>query len=96
MTPPTPVVVAGIDVGKSGLDAYILPGSLQYHFKDDKPGRRALRKWLRKQGVTHAIFAPQGATTGASSKALSRRPGNRARQPPAFATDASPGSRTSS
>ena len=41
MTPPTPIV-AGIDVGKSGLDAHILPGSLQRHFNNDQAGRRVL------------------------------------------------------
>ena len=60
MTPPTPIVVAGIDVGKFGLDAHILPGSLQRHFNNDQPGRRALRNWLRKHGVTRAVFEPTG------------------------------------
>ena len=41
MSQSTPIVVAGIDVGKSGLDAHILPGDLQRHFHNHKCGRRA-------------------------------------------------------
>ena len=60
MTPPKPTVIAGIDVGKSGLDAHILEGSLERHFKNDKCGRRALRKWLLQHGVSRAVFEPTG------------------------------------
>ena len=60
MTPPTPIVVAGIDVGKAGLDAHILAGSWQRHFANDKCGRRALRNWLLQHGVTRAVFEPTG------------------------------------
>ena len=60
MTPPKPTVIAGIDVGKSGLDAHILEGSLERHFKNDKCGRRALRNWLLQHGVSRAVFEPTG------------------------------------
>lgn len=60
MTQPTPIVVAGIDVGKSGLDAHILAGNLQRHFKNDHSGRRALRNWLLKHAVRRAVFEPTG------------------------------------
>ena len=46
-----PAVVAGIDVGKSWLDAHLEPGGL---------GRRALCKWLRKHGASRAVFEPTG------------------------------------
>ena len=60
MTQPTSIVVAGIDVGKSGLDAHILAGNLQRHFKNDLSGRRALRNWLLKHAVKRAVFEPTG------------------------------------
>ena len=60
MTPPTPTVVAGIDVGKSKLDAHILDRSLDRQFNNDKPGRRALRNWLLKHGVSRTVFEPTG------------------------------------
>ena len=60
MTQPNPIVVAGIDVGKAGLDAHILAGDLQRHFNNDRSGRRALRNWLLKHGVTRAVFEPTG------------------------------------
>ena len=60
MTQPTSIVVAGIDVGKSGLDAHILAGNLQRHFKNDHSGRRALRNWLLKHAVRRAVFEPTG------------------------------------
>ncbi len=41
MTELNPIVVAGIDVGKSKLDAHILEGSLERQFNNDKCGRRA-------------------------------------------------------
>ena len=52
--------VAGIDVGKSKLDAHILEGSLERQFNNDKCGRRALRNWLLKHGVTRAVLEPTG------------------------------------
>ncbi len=60
MTPHNPIVVAGIDVGKSGLDAHILDGRRDRHFNNDKSGRRALRNWLLKSGVNRAVFEPTG------------------------------------
>ena len=60
MTIPDPIVVAGIDVGKSKLDAHILEGSLERRFNNDKCGRRALRNWLLKHGVTRTVFEPTG------------------------------------
>ena len=60
MTPPTPTVVAGIDVGKRTLDAHILDGRLDRQFDNTKPGRRALRNWLLKHSVTRAVFEPTG------------------------------------
>ncbi|MDE0262067.1 MAG: IS110 family transposase [Bryobacterales bacterium] len=60
MTDPNPIVVAGIDVGKSKLDAHIHDRGLERQFKNDKSGRRALRNWLLKHGVTRAVFEPTG------------------------------------
>ena len=60
MTTPAPIVVAGIDVGKTKLDAHIAQGSLQRQFNNDKCGRRALRNWLLKQGVTRTVCEPTG------------------------------------
>ena len=60
MTNPDPIVAAGIDVGKSGLDAHILQGDLDRQFKNNQPGRRALRNWLLKHGVSRAVFEPTG------------------------------------
>ena len=60
MTKPDPMVVAGIDVGKSKLDAHILDGSLERRFNNDRCGRRALRNWLFKHGVTRAVLEPTG------------------------------------
>ena len=54
------IVVAGIDVGKSKLDAHILEGSLERPFNNDQCGRRALRNWLLKHGVTRAVLEPTG------------------------------------
>ena len=60
MTDPNPIVVTGIDVGKSKLDAHILDRALDRQFNNDKTGRRALRNWLLKHGVTRAVFEPTG------------------------------------
>ncbi len=60
MTDPNPIVVAGIDVGKSKLDAHILDRDLDRQFKNNQPGRRALRNWLLKHGVSRAVFEPTG------------------------------------
>ena len=58
MTTPAPIRVAGIDVGKTKLDAHIAEGSLQRQFNNDNCGRRALRNWLLKHGVSRAVFEP--------------------------------------
>ena len=60
MTTPSTTVVAGIDVGKSKLDAHILDAKLDRQFNNDKAGRRALRNWLRRHGVQRAVFEPTG------------------------------------
>ncbi|MCY4597443.1 MAG: transposase [Bryobacterales bacterium] len=60
MTIPDPIVVAGIDAGKSKLDAHILKGGLERRFNNDKCGRRALCNWLLKHGVTRTVFEPTG------------------------------------
>lgn len=60
MTTPNPIVVAGIDVGKAKLDAHIAEGGLQRQFNNDKCGRRGLRNWLLKYGVSRAVFEPTG------------------------------------
>ena len=60
MPSPTPTVVAGIDVGKSSLDAHVLPRESHRSFANDKCGRRALRNWLLRLGVTRAVFEPTG------------------------------------
>ena len=60
MTNPNPIVVAGIDVGKSKLDAHIHDRGLDRQFKNNQSGRRALRNWLLKHGVSRAVFEPTG------------------------------------
>ena len=60
MTRPDFIVVAGSDVGKSKLDAHILDPSLDHQFKNDKPGRRALRNWLLRHGVNRTVLEPIG------------------------------------
>ena len=57
-TPTVTPIVAGIDVGKSRLDAHVLPLDQSRSFANDKCGRRALRNWLLKLGVTRAVFEP--------------------------------------
>ena len=64
MTELNPIVVAGIDVGKSKLDAHILDSSLERQFDNTKPGRRALRNWLLKHGVTRAVAAARNFLAG--------------------------------
>ncbi len=53
-------VVAGIDVGKSKLDAHLLHAKHDRQFNNDKAGRRILRDWLRQNGVQRAVFEPTG------------------------------------
>ena len=55
-----PAVAAGIDVGKSWLETHLEPGGLARRFPNDKTGRRALRNWLRRHGVSRAVFEPTG------------------------------------
>ena len=57
-TPTVTPIVAGIDVGKSRLDAHVLPLDQSRSFANDKCGRRALRNWLLKLGVVRAVFEP--------------------------------------
>ena len=60
MTRSPSIVVAGIDVGKSKLDAHLLDSGLERQFDNTKPGRRALRNWLLKHDVTRVVFEPTG------------------------------------
>ena len=60
MTAPTPTVVAGIDIGKSGLDAHIDPSGQARHCDNTRTGRRALRNWLLKHHVTRVVLEPTG------------------------------------
>ena len=60
---PTPILtpVAGIDVGKSSLDAHVLPLDRHRSFANDKCGRRAVRNW---RGATRT---PPGNRKGIGS-----------------------------
>lgn len=60
MTHSPSIVVAGIDVGKSKLDVHMLDLDLDRQFDNTKTGRRALRNWLLKHGVSRAVFEPTG------------------------------------
>ena len=60
MNEPSPIVVAGIGVGKSKLDVHLLEGGVDRVFRNDKCGRRAVRDWLLRHGVTRAVFEPTG------------------------------------
>ena len=60
MTPTTPTVVAGIDVGKAGFDVHVHGSHVDRQFPNTKAGRRCLRNWLRRQAVTRAVFEPTG------------------------------------
>ena len=53
-------IVAGIDVGKKHLDAHVLPLDQHRRFANDKCGRRALRNWLCRLGVTRVVFEATG------------------------------------
>ena len=57
---PNPIVAAGIDAGKSKLDAHFLDCGLHRHFHSDKPSRRGLRNWPLKHRVSRAVFEPTG------------------------------------
>ena len=69
LAPPAPEPVAGIDVGKRWLDVFADPAELSRRFDNTKPGRRALRNWLRKLGVRRLALEPTGATTASSTSA---------------------------
>ncbi len=60
MTTPSTTEVAGIDVGKSKLDAHLLHAKLDRRFNNDQAGCQALRNWLRQHGVQRAVFEPNG------------------------------------
>ena len=60
MTDSPSLIVAGIDVGKSKLDACILAGKRERRFDNTKPGRRALRNWLLWHRVERVVFEPTG------------------------------------
>ena len=60
MTPSPSIVVAGIDVGKSKLDAHILGPGLDRQFDNSPTGLRGLRAWLLRHGVSRAVFEPTG------------------------------------
>ena len=60
MTDSPSIIVAGIDVGKSKLDACILAGERERRFDNTQPGRRALCNWLLRHGVERAVFEPAG------------------------------------
>ena len=60
MTHSPSIVVAGIDVGKSKLDVHILDLDLDRQFDNTGTGRRALRNWLLKHGVSRTVFEPTG------------------------------------
>ena len=60
MTDSPSLIVAGIDVGKSKLDACILDGKRERRFDNTKPGRRALRNWLLRHRVERVVFEPTG------------------------------------
>ena len=59
MTTPSQTIVAGIDIGKSGLDAHLEPGGQARHFANTKAGRRALRNWLAKNDRVDAGTAAE-------------------------------------
>ena len=60
MNEPSPNVVAGIDVGKSKLDVHLLHCVVDQVFRNDQCGRRAVRNWLPRHGVTRAVYEPLG------------------------------------
>ncbi len=69
MTTPAPIIVAGIDVGKTKLDAQIAEGSLQRQFNTDNCGRRALATGSSSTASAALSSNPPGATTATSTKA---------------------------
>ena len=70
MNESSPVIVAGIDVGKSRLDVHLPDGVVDRVFRNDKWGRRAVRDWLLRHGVPPApASSPPGATFATSTSA---------------------------
>ena len=64
MTDPNPIVAAGIDVGKSKLDAHILNRGLDRQFNNDKPGPRSAQLAAQagrfpRRLRTHRTLPPQ-------------------------------------
>ena len=66
-----PITVAGIDVGKAKLDVHLLEGGVDRVFRNDKGGRRAVRNWLLRHGVTPRRLRAHGALP--PQRYLSRR-----------------------
>ena len=59
-TPTVTPIVAGVDVGKSRLDAHVLPLDQSRSFANDKCGRRALRNWVLRLGAQRVALEPTG------------------------------------
>jgi len=53
-------IVAGIDVSKAHLDAYLHPQGLNARFSNDKIGWRLLCAWLAKGNPETVVFEPTG------------------------------------
>ena len=45
---------------KSKLDVHLLDGCVDRVFRNDQCGRRAVRDWLLRHGMTRAVFEPSG------------------------------------
>ena len=60
MTQPHSIVVAGIDVASPSSTPTSSRAASSAPFHNDQCGRRALRNWLLKHGVTRAVLEPTG------------------------------------
>jgi len=58
--PPSADSVAGIDVGKYGLDVFVDPSQLERRFANTPDGRRTLCDWLRELGARRVAVEPTG------------------------------------
>ena len=58
--PPSADSVAGIDVGKYGLDVFVDPSKLERRFANTPDGRRTLCDWLRELGAWRVAVEPTG------------------------------------
>ena len=58
--PPSADSVAGIDVGKYGLDVFVDPSKLERRFANTPDGRRTLRDWLRELRARRVAVEPTG------------------------------------